>query len=355
MIVSLFHTIGDYRFLRMLSPSLYNELIEILANNLRPGEIDEIGKLLFKASYDSNKLAGTNSHISLSSRKSAKILTEYCKQQNKLFSLIKLTVELDDGILLGRHIKIDGIETFLNKLAHEGYVYDFYRRKVIKQSADVSENINWGSLRDGKVYEVTVMSLDIVGNSALVKKYGIRRMEKIYFSLWQFLKTKLKDYNGRIWSWAGDGGIIAFAFKEHTVRAVLFALEIQKLIPIFNVRFNSDLSDRIILRIALDTGRLRFFSDTGRIISEVINYAAHLEKKATKPGNISLSGKLFSILPPNVSRYFTPGGLYEGNDFYTTCCRLDLMFPDSAIDVGAKSESTRFDDEETDSRNKNLA
>ena len=51
---------------------------------------------------------------------------------------------------------------------------------------------------------------------------------------------------GLIWSWAGDGGIIAFAL-------------------------------------------VKFFRETGTIVSHVINHAAHLEKKFTHPGMVSIS------------------------------------------------------------------
>jgi len=47
--------------------------------------------------------------------------------------------------------------------------------------------VNWGILKDGKIYNITVMSLDIVGNSRLVKKYGTKIMEKVYFRLRSFV------------------------------------------------------------------------------------------------------------------------------------------------------------------------
>ncbi len=308
----------------LLSPGLTNDLIEIVSKNFKTDEINEIGTLIFK-NYDTNRLAGANPHVSLSPRKSSKILISHCEEQKKLPQLIELIVELDDGIIAGRHVNIDGIENLLHKMATEGLVYDFERKKLMNKRTDISEMINWGSLKDGKIYNVTVMSIDIVGNSSKVQRYGIKKMEKVYFMLWQFLKSRLKEYNGRMWSWAGDGGISAFTFKEHIVRGVLCGLEIQRLMPIFNLKIKSIIQEDIRLRVAIDTGKIRFFNNTGRIVSEVINYAAHLEKKGTEAGKISISRTVRDSLPEEILELFVPAGVFEERDYFSAPYELDRL------------------------------
>lgn len=308
----------------MISPSLKNHLVEILSGTFHTKQIDEIGNLIF-TSYNSNKLSNTQEHISISPRKAAKILIAHSEKNNKLLQLIKLIIELDDSIFFNQHINIKDIEIFLNNLAKEGIIYDFPGRKLLKKNVDINEMLNWGSLRDGKIYDITVMSIDIVGNSKLVKKYGINKMEKIYFRLWDFLKTRLRSYDGRIWSWAGDGGILAFALKNHEERGVLCGLEIQNLMSIFNLHTNFQFKENISLRIALDTGKLRFFADTGKIVSEVINYAAHLEKKGTEAGKISISRALHDSLPEAIFDLFKPSGVFEDRDYFSLPYRLDTF------------------------------
>ncbi len=307
-----------------LSPGLTNDLIEIVSKHFKPDEINEIGNLIFK-NYDTNEIAGVNSHVSLSSRKSSKILISYCQEQKKIPELIKLIVELDDGIIAGRHVTIDGIENLLHKMASENLIYDFERKKLINKNTDIAEMINWGSLKDGKVYSVTVMSIDIVRNSSKVQRYGIKKMEKVYFMLWQFLKSRLREYNGRMWSWAGDGGIFAFTFKNHVVRTVLCSLEIQRLMPIFNLKIKSIIQEDIRLRIAIDTGKIRFFNNTGRIVSDIINYAAHLEKKGTEAGKISVSRTVRDSLSEEILDLFIPAGVFEDRDYFSTPYELDKL------------------------------
>jgi len=62
----------------VLEPALRNDLIELLAANFKTDEVNELGGLIL-GSFDSNKASGTKNHISLSSRKSAKLLVERCE------------------------------------------------------------------------------------------------------------------------------------------------------------------------------------------------------------------------------------------------------------------------------------
>ena len=82
--------------------------------------------------------------------------------------------------------------------------------------------------------------------------------------MWEFLKGKLDRWEGRIWNWAGDGGIVAFRGEENVPRAVSCGMEILSALPVFNMQPDKPIKDEIYLRIALDFGPLKFFSDTGK-------------------------------------------------------------------------------------------
>lgn len=184
---------------------------------------------------------------------------------------------------------------------------------------------NWGCLKDGREHDLTVASLDIVGNSAKVRKLGTRKMEKMYATLWRFLREKLCAVDGRIWSWAGDGGIIAFALKNHRARAVRFAIELQSTVPVFNLSVSGSPTADIALRVGIDSGRVKFCIETGSIVSEVINYAAHLEKSAALPGTVAISRSIYDTLPPRLASVFRFGGIFEEKDYFRTIRRLDSL------------------------------
>ena len=301
----------------MIDLSLLNETTEILANNFKSNEIEDLGKIIYKH-YNGHTAAGVKKHITMSPGKCANALVQFLNDSKKIFQLIKLIIEMDDSSLNGKSITIDGLEAYLNKLARSSIYYDFKKRKLHHSKKDALEMINWGTLKDGKTYNVTVMSLDIVGNSKLVKKYGTKTMEKVYFRLRSFVEQKVLDYEGRIWNFAGDGGLIAFTSKEHTTRAVLCALDIRAALSVFNIRPDLTIKENISLRLALDTGKIKFSSDTGRIVSDVINYAAHLEKSGTLPGEISISENIIKELSVKVAKVFSDKNIFENITCYST-------------------------------------
>ena len=301
----------------MIDLSLLNETTEILASNFTPGEIESLGKIIY-SKYDGHKAAGVKNHITMSSRKCANALVQFLNESKKTFQLIKLIIEMDDSSLNGKAITIEGLEAYLNKLARSSIYYDFKKRKLHHSKKDALEMINWGTLKDGKVYNITVMSLDIVKNSKLVKKYGTKTMEKVYFRLRAFVEQKVLDYEGRIWNFAGDGGLIAFTLKDHSTRATLCALDIRATLSVFNLRPDLPIKDPISLRLALDTGKIKFSSDTGHIVSDVINYAAHLEKSGTLPGEISISENIKKELPSKVAKIFSDKNMFENMNSYST-------------------------------------
>jgi hypothetical protein len=69
-------------------------------------------------------------------------------------------------------------------------------------------------------------------------------------------------------------------------------------LPVFNIRPYKSIKDEICLRIGMDYGAVKFFEDTGGIVSDVINYEAALEKQATKPDALSISNDIYTKPPP---------------------------------------------------------
>jgi class 3 adenylate cyclase len=295
----------------MLDPGITNNVIEMLSKNLKPDQINEIGKLIIKK-FDMYEILGIDHHITISKRKAAATLIEQCSSEKCEDQLLKLLIDLDGSDLAGQTVSFAELEVVMNDLAKQGYVYDYKKRKMKRIKEDVDELPNWGVLRAGKTYEMTIVSLDIVGNSKLVKDHGLKKAEKLYFQFWSFLRRVLAVYDGRIWHWAGDGGILAFTFKTHSIRAVMFAMEIQHLLPVFNMDPERPISDELTLRVALDTGKIKFDDDTGKIVSDTINYAAHLEKSFTGPGCISVSEKVLKLLPEGMRAYFSGTAEFEG-------------------------------------------
>jgi len=307
-----------------LEPAVNNLLIETLGSSLVADQIEALGQMLVPG-LDIHELSGKRKNFTISPRVAAQVLIAYLTERRQLADFIKLLVEMDESMVLGKELRIEGLEFFLQQLTETGLVYDIKKRKIVPVKEDLSKRADWGVLKNGRKYDVTIASMDIVGSSELVKKYGRKTMEKFYSFFWASLSERLSYYNGRIWSWAGDGGLIAFAFKQHQIRSVRFALEIQRIMPIINTHTRNPLVEAVAVRIGMHTGKVAFMADTGKIISDVINMASHLEKNGTEPGAVSLSDELWNLLPEKMRTLFVSGGDFEGLEKYTSPGRLDVI------------------------------
>ena len=66
-------------------------------------------------------------------------------------------------------------------------------------------------------------------------------------------------------------------------------------------------------------------ADTGKMISDVINLAAHLEKKGTQPGFVSITEAVWKPLPSKLQDMFDPVGDFEGQLQLSSPNRLDVI------------------------------
>jgi hypothetical protein len=194
----------------MFDETLVKDLVELYGKSLTFSDIQSVGGYLFKnREYSLHATAGVDHKVSISPLNAAKILVEDSEKKGRLRDLFAFTIELDGSPLNSKVIALSGLESLLFRISRSGQYYDFARRKFVDID-DHRKLLNWGTLRDGREYPFVVGSIDICHNSEMVKKYSTKVMEKIYYRLWDFLKRRLDHWEGRIWSWAGDGGLVAF-------------------------------------------------------------------------------------------------------------------------------------------------
>ncbi len=300
----------------MFDLTLTKDLTESIGKSLTFPDIEAVGKYIFKE-YNTHRLENVTNTVTISPLMAARRLITECERHNKIEDLISFMIEADGSLLNGKTVKLAGLENFLFRLSRTGKYFDFNKRKIVSLDEDKNMLPNWGALKDGKDYPIVIASIDICQNSELVKKYNSEKMEKVYYRLWEFLKHKISNYNGRIWNWAGDGGLIAFHNEKGPSIGVSCCLETLLSMPIFNINPHKSIDDAINLRIGMDMGNMKFFCDTGRIISDTINFASHLEKKGTPVNGLAISDKIFDALEPRLKELFKSEQLFEERKTYS--------------------------------------
>jgi class 3 adenylate cyclase len=300
--------------------TLVRYLTELLGRNLTFPDIEMIGRYFFKE-YSTHRIEKTSDSITISPLSASRVLVTECEKHNKLADLLAFVIELDGTLLNGKTVTFDQLENLLYRLSTQGMYYDFNRRRLVSYDRDKTVLKNWGALKDGKEYPIIIASLDVCDNSTLVQKYRPRIMEKVYYALWEYVQNKLRLYNGRVWTWAGDGGIVAFRYEDGPESAVACCLEVLFSLPVFNVLPSKPIEDQLCLRFGLDAGPVKFFNDTGRIVSDVINFAAHLEKMGTEPDGLSVTEILYQNLTRGMQEMFTRQAEFEGRPVYSLTYR----------------------------------
>jgi class 3 adenylate cyclase len=303
----------------MFDASLVKDLAEMMGKSLTFKDVEAIGGYLFKDhGFSSHQLAGVDRKLSISPLNAARTLVEECERTGRLAELFAFVFELDGVPLNGGNVRLEGLENLLYGLVRSGRYYEFGKRRFVDLGTRHKRLPGWGVLRNGREYQIAIVSVDICRNSSLVKKHSSAVMERVYYRMWDFFKHRLDAYEGRMWSWAGDGGLLAFRGGSREVAAVSCCLEILFTLPVFNLQPDKPIRDDICLRIGIDSGPVKFVEDTGRIVSEVINYAVHLEKNGTSPGALSVSAEIFDRLPKSLRSVFTVKREFEGRTVHAT-------------------------------------
>jgi class 3 adenylate cyclase len=303
----------------MFDTALLKDLTEMMGKSLTFNDIEAIGGYLFKDhSYRTHSEAGVDKKVSISPLNAAKMLVTACESRKNLKELFAFVFELDGTPLNGHSIELDGLDNVLYHLSQSGVYYDFSGRKFVEIKKEKTMLPGWGVLRNGKEYELAIASVDICDNSELVRHYKPALMEKVYFRLLEFIRRKLGVYGGRLWSWAGDGGLMAFRGAGSIQDAVSCCLEILYALPVFNMRPDKPIKDEVCIRIGMDFGPVKYLDDTGRIVSDVLNYAAHLEKKGTAPMRLTVSDRVYGKLQEPLKSLFKDKKSFEGRTSYST-------------------------------------
>ena len=308
----------------MIDLTLIKDLTEMLARSLLFRDLETIGAYFFKE-YSAHLIGRVQKNVTIPPLKAASILVSECLAQGKIKEFLSFVIELDDSLLNGNTVKLIGLDNFLYRLSCTGVCFDFIKRKLISFDQDKDIMPSWGVLRDGKEYQIIIASIDICGNADLLQKYTQSVMEKVYYKFNNFLNKSIYHYNGRVWFWAGDGGIIAFRKDDGIDNAVACCIEVLFTLPLFNSMPDKPIEDNIEIRIGMDANTIKFFNDTGRIISDVINYASHLEKQGTCPNGLSISKDIYKELSHGLKKMFNLEKQFKNKTAYTM--EFDILKP----------------------------
>lgn len=171
--------------------------------------------------------------------------------------------------------------------------------------------------------------IDASGHSNVVKNNPKDKSTQAFDFLFEKINNRLqrvinkkKCEIGVVWSWLGDGGLIAIYddSEEVSVKTTIdFVKETLKLdLPNMQSEFeNENINGELHIRIAVHKGTIKYTDEgqQGFIHSSDINWGAHLEK-ITPKDSISISKDIYNILENDEKQNFELVGTFEEREVY---------------------------------------
>jgi hypothetical protein len=251
---------------------------------------------------DFHKLTGYPPHISIPTREAAKQIVNYFYKNNQFLNLLNLLFKYTKIAFFGKKISLKNSKAIFFEFNECGFKFDQNLNQIIKFDRNNIRN-DWGFLNEGNIYSFCFVSVDICGNSRLVRTYDNINVKKTYQNFNQLVKTIANEFNGRIWSWEGDGGLITFHINEFINDAILTAIKIISNMPYFNCVL-SMIEEDIKIRIGINAGEAEYKTDIQKIHSEAMNLVREIEKSYTEPMTISITKHTLQYADLLIRSYF---------------------------------------------------
>jgi class 3 adenylate cyclase len=211
-------------------------------------------------------------------------------------------IRIDNEGFMGRRYDLRGLDDVIGSIIGHGYSYDKTTGQFMENQQE-RISLNWGRLKGGDERPMTVLRLDIAGNSVLVKENPRSVIEKAYKDMRVIVTNAVVSRLGRLWSWEGDGALAAFMFGSKDRLAIFAGMEILHELFLYN-RIGNPLSSPIKMRIGINAGQVLYSHNMNDCLKgETIKKAVELESK-TEPNSMAISRNLFMSLGQAVLNVF---------------------------------------------------
>jgi class 3 adenylate cyclase len=264
--------------------------------------------------YDLYEHTGFPQNIPIPTIDAARQITLDIIQEGLLIDFVENLIEIHEKGMMGKKINIRFLSQIIKELEALGFTYNVEEGTFIEKS-DGKKTLNWGVLLEGKIYELTFISIDIVQSTELVRKYDRTTIAEVYGDLRDIFTRHVEKRNGRIWVWEGDGGLAGFYFEDKNVKAVLSGIDIILELFFYNL-FKTPLKEALKVRLAVHTGPCQYTSDIGKLESDTLNVLKLLSSEFAIPDSLTISPSVYSDMGSKLELFFKPVTLKTGKFIY---------------------------------------
>ncbi len=254
--------------------------------------------------YDVHKRSGYPKSVPIPNQEAAVQIVTDLVEADLFLAFAAMLVDVEKRGFIGRKYRFPGLGEIVRGVEEMGYTFDPDAGSFV-ENRGLRTTRNWGVLREGDYHVFAFLSLDVVGNSALVRAYSEEQMAKIYRDLRYFMDDSILARNGRFWTWEGDGGLVAFYKDDPVGAAVHSAIEILHELLLYNA-VASDVRLPVRLRITCHTGQCEYRSDFRKMDSQVVRRLREVESRHAASNAVTVTNGVHTALDPLVAALFTP-------------------------------------------------
>jgi hypothetical protein len=272
--------------------------------------------------YDLHERTGFPRSVPIPNRTAAAQVVDDVVAEGMFLEFVSLLMNLERVGLAGRKYKIARLESIVTEILEIGYRYDAGSRTFVEDTA-IRTTRNWGVLKPGETHTMAFLGVDVAGNSRLVRAHGTEAMSRVYERLRTLATTSAEKRNGRLWSWEGDGGVLAFTFEEQNQRSVLAGIELLSEVFLYNLA-GCPVRDGVHVRLTVHNGPCDYAEDGTELESDTVKNLWEIDGRFGRPDTLVLSHSVYPSLESAVASRFSRLETPEGDRFHYYSLRFRL-------------------------------
>ena len=285
--------------------SLSQLLKKSLYESLNPEMMERVAADLIP-DYDLLKRTGFPPNIPMQGMTAASRIVDDIVGEDLFLHFIERLFLLDREGFMGRSYRVAGLREIFKFIGAEGFIWDAETNRFMEDPR-IRRTQNWGRILPGEELRFSLLRVDVVTNSRIVKVHGESAARGAYDNLRGILARCSELRSGRVWSWEGDGALAAFLFGHSTTSSVLAGMALLHELFIYNRAYNR-IGEPLRVRAAVHTGPIRYASDVGEILKqETCREVVESESRWTPADSLSISPAVAGTLDRVILDRFRPG------------------------------------------------
>ncbi|GIX40969.1 MAG: hypothetical protein KatS3mg129_3281 [Leptospiraceae bacterium] len=296
-----------------------NKLKRLLREVLiRSCNTDQIAYIAREAdpNFNLKEVSGFGEHVVIPKQVAADTVIDYFESEYQILNFIATLYYYEGKGISGGVVTLRDKHKLDKYLEENHIIYNPELNKFVVSQKDIKKK-DWGILEEGMESKLAFMELDIISSSELIKTNVKIDVENTLRNFRLFITEIVESFNGRIWQWFGDGGLIAFLNESGVSNAIRSGLKVLYSLPIFNLTANQlRWENNVSLRMAIHFGFATYKEDINMIDSEDIKITKILEHELGLPNSIIISETALNLCDNELKKFFEYYNNYKNINIY---------------------------------------